>query len=390
MCGPGDPEDFLYRGKLNPDGTRDGDQMALIEKLKGTGANPVRDPTRLGEGPAGVPKGKVSNGANCIYMMVVRSHGGDGDKTHNPFIDNDPNKGLNSKVLEQWEEWFDQMDKNDIVVYLFFYDDSAKVWDTGDQVGQKERNFIQGIVDKFEHHKNLIWCVAEEYDEAFSPQRVKNIAATIRAADDYGHVIAVHKHSGLDFSEFADDSHIDQFAVQYNVPTAEALHEGIVSAWKRAQGRYNLNMSEAADYGTGSEARKKSWACAMGGAYIMILQMDIANTAKSDMEDCGRLVQFFNSTNFNQMSPHDELRYAGTQYVLALSGDSYIAYASALEGEIGLKSMTGGTYRFRWFDCATGNQVTQENINVAADSQSWPKPDGIGSQLAVYIKRIGD
>jgi hypothetical protein len=365
MCGPGDPEDFLYRGKLNPDGTRDGDQTALIEKLRGTGAN-------------------------CIYMMAVRSHGGDGDKTHNPFLDNDPDKGLNSKVLGQWEGWFDQMDKNDIVIYLFFYDDSAKVWDTGDQVGEKERNFIRTIVDRFDHHKNLIWCVAEEYEEAFSPQRVKNIAAEIRAADDYDHVIAVHKHSGLDFSEFADDPHIDQFAIQYNVPTAEALHEGMVSAWKRAQGRYNLNMSEAANYGTGSEARKKSWACAMGGAYIMILRMDIANTAKSDLEDCGRLVRFFESTDFNRMSPHDELRFAGAQYVLALPGDSYIAYASALEGQIGLKNMTAGTYKFCWFDCATGEQITQEKVNVAAGSQSWPTPDGIGSQLAVYIKRLGD
>ena len=39
ICGPGDPEGFLYRGTLNDDGTRDGDQMELIEKIKGTVAN---------------------------------------------------------------------------------------------------------------------------------------------------------------------------------------------------------------------------------------------------------------------------------------------------------------------------------------------------------------
>ncbi|KKL04296.1 hypothetical protein LCGC14_2617490, partial [marine sediment metagenome] len=52
ICGPGDPEDFLYRGTRRPDGTRDGDQMKLIAKLKPTGAN-------------------------CIYIQAVRSHGGD-------------------------------------------------------------------------------------------------------------------------------------------------------------------------------------------------------------------------------------------------------------------------------------------------------------------------
>jgi hypothetical protein len=323
-------------------------------------------------------------------MIAVRSHGGDGDRTHNPFVDNDPNKGVNTNVPEQWEEWFTEMDKNSIVIYLFFYDDSAKIWDTGDQVCEKEKDFIRSIVDRFEHHKSLIWCVAEEYDEAFSAERVKNIAAEIRAADDLDHVIAVHKLSGIDFSEFADDPHIDQFAIQYNVPTEDALHEGMVSAWKLARGRYNVNMSEAADFGTGEEARKKSWACAMGGAYVMVLGMDIAGSARNDIEDCGRLVRFFESTNFNLMSPHDDLKYAGTQYVLALPGDSYIAYASALEGQIGLKNMTAGSYEFRWFDCATGKQVTQEKVSVSAGNQSWPKPDGIGSELAVYIRRVGD
>jgi len=103
MCGPGDPEDFLYRGKLRTDGTREGDQAELIEKIKGTGAN-------------------------CIYLMAVRSHGGDGDKTHNPFVNNDASKGVNPKVLEQWEEWFSEMDRNGIMIYFFLYDNSTRIW----------------------------------------------------------------------------------------------------------------------------------------------------------------------------------------------------------------------------------------------------------------------
>ncbi len=363
MCGPGDPEDFLYRGTLQPDGTRAGDQMALIDKLKGTGAN-------------------------CIYLMAVRSHGGDGDRTHNPFVDNDPRKGINSKVLEQWDQWFTKMDENSIVIYLFLYDDNARIWDTGDVVGTEEKDFIHTLVNRFEHHANLIWCIAEEYQEKLSAERVRNIAAEIRSADDDGHAIAVHKLNGLDFSEFADEPNIDQFAIQYNVKTADELHAGLVRAWKEAQGRYNLNMSEAADWGTGRQARVKSWACAMGGAYVMILGMDIATTPRSDLEDCGRLVRVFESTDFNRMSPHDELRFSGTQYVLAQPGESYIAYTSRLQGEIGLKNMTPGTYKFRWFDCATGRELTQEKVMVAGGSQSWDKPSDIGTELAVYIKRL--
>jgi CubicO group peptidase (beta-lactamase class C family) len=363
MCGPGDPEDFLYRGALRPDGTRDGDQMELIEKMEGTGAN-------------------------CIYMMAVRSHGGDGDKTNNPFIDNDPSKGVNSRVLAQWEKWFTEMDNSGIVIYLFFYDDSTRPWKTGDVLGKAEKDFIRTIVNRFEHHRNLIWCIAEEYQEALSVEKAKSFAAEIRRADDFDHVIAIHKLNGLDFSEFVDEPNIDQFAVQYNVPTAEALHDGMISAFRQAKGRYNLNMSEAKGFISGEDSRKKSWACAMGGAYVMILEMDIASTAKSDLEDCGRLVRFFESTNFNEMLPHDELGFAGTKYVLAQPGISYIAYAPKLEGEIGLKDMRRGTYEFRWFDCASGKEVRQEGVNIKAGDQKWKKPRGIGGELAVYVRRI--
>ncbi|MBN1344172.1 MAG: hypothetical protein JXQ73_15915, partial [Phycisphaerae bacterium] len=363
MCGPGDPEDFLYRGKLEPDGTRSGDQDALIRKLTGTGAN-------------------------CIYVMAVRSHGGDGDRTHNPFVDHDPAKGLNPKVLDQWETWFAALDRAGVVIFLFLYDDSCLVWNTGDHVGPSERDFIRTLVRRFKHHKHLIWCVAEEYNEKLSRPRVAAIAREIRAADGLKHPIAVH-HNGLDF-HFADDPCVDQFAVEYNVPTAKALHEGMVEAWGKSHGRYGLNMSEAADYGQGAAARKKSWACAMGGAYVMILGMDVAGTPVSDLKDCGDLVRFFESTTFAEMAPHDELEFGATEYVLAKPGHSYIAYASSASGHIGLRGLRAGAYDFLWFDCASGKQSAQSNVRVASGDQSWPAPSGFGPELAVYVTRKAD
>ncbi len=91
MCGPGDPEDFLYRGARNSDGTRFGDQMELINKLAGTGAN-------------------------SIYFQIIRSHGGQGNPDHNPFIDSDPNLGLDQEILDQWETWFTAMEEAGILI----------------------------------------------------------------------------------------------------------------------------------------------------------------------------------------------------------------------------------------------------------------------------------
>jgi CubicO group peptidase (beta-lactamase class C family) len=366
VCGPGDPEGFLYRGTLNPDGTRNGDQMALIEKL-------------------------ASTGANCIYLMAVRSHGGDGDATHNPFVGNDPARGVNPKVLDQWEQWFAAMDRYGIVAYLFLYDDDALVWDTGDPVGDEETEFIRAMVARFKHHKHLIWCVAEEYAEKLSVERVRRIAALIRAEDDNRHPIAVHKNHGLDFAEFADDPNIDEFAIQYNVETAEELHAGVVQARREARGRYRVNLSEAANWGTGAESRRKCWACAMGGASVMVLGMDIASSVSSDLKDSGRVVRFFQGVaDLPALEPHDELAYAGTQYVLAMPGESYVIYSSRAGEGVGLKNMKAGRYSFRWLDCVSGKTVVQESVSVAGGECAWARPEQIGEEAAVYIVVIAE
>ena len=52
------------------------------------------------------------------------------------------------------------------------------------------------------------------------------------------------------------------------------------------------------------------------------------------LADWGRQVSFFESTNFNEMMPRDDLKFGGTTYVLAKPGESYIAYAPALTGSL--------------------------------------------------------
>jgi len=188
LAGAGDPENFLYRGSRNSDGTRTGDQIELINKRQGAGVN-------------------------GIYLQAIRSHGGDGDSTHNPFNNSNPAPGLDNDILNQWDMWFTQMDNNGIVIYFHFYDDNACIWECNfsDTLPSAEVSFIQAIVNRFENHKNIIWVVAEEYEEKFSPLRVSRIAQLIKATDDFDHPVGVHKLDGFGFSEFADDPFIDFF-----------------------------------------------------------------------------------------------------------------------------------------------------------------------------------
>ncbi len=364
LAGPGDPEGFLYRGRLNEDGTRKGDQRKLIRKL-------------------------ARSGANSIYLMAIRSHGGDGDSTENPFRGHRPENGLNRKVLRQWNKWFKRMDRHGITIFFIFYDDGTEPWRTGDSVGPEERAFIRAMVDEFGHHRHLIWVVAEEYQERFSPLRVSRIAAEIKAADSRRHPVAVHKLNGLKFDEFANDPNLDQFAIQFHARDPEDQHNGMSLAFKEAGGRYNLNMAEAPDWGSGEIARKKAWAVAMGGAYVMAFEMDIATTPAQDLRDLGRLRRFMESTEFNTMEPRDELARDETLYLLANPGSSYIAYADRGDGPLGVADVHRGEYEFRWLDTVSGEKVS-ESRSLAAGAHSFERPSTIGAEAALYLVRLAD
>lgn len=151
VCGPGDPEDFLYRGTRNPDGTRNGDQQDIINNMS-------------------------AHKVNSIYFQAIRSHGGDGDSTHNPYINSDPDKQLDEDILQQWDSWFSAMDSAGIIMYFFIYDDSARIW-SGDTVNPEEEYLITTLVNRYKNLKHLVWVIAEEYSEGHSATRISNIAS---------------------------------------------------------------------------------------------------------------------------------------------------------------------------------------------------------------------
>ncbi len=357
ICGPGDPEDFLYRGSRNSNGTRNGDQQEIITNMK-------------------------LQGVNSIYFQAIRSHGGDGDSSHNPYVDSDPAKGLDADILSQWDGWLTQLDQAGIVIYFFIYDDSARIW-SGDNVSAPEKALIEALVTRYQHLKHLVWVVAEEYSERYSAARISNIASVIRKADAHDHIIANHQLSSLVF-DHPNDPNLDQFALQYNVTDVVGLHEGMVKAWKNAKGRYSVMMAESVDHGNDSreKCRQKNWASAMGGANIMILRMDGTPKFNDKMKDCKTLIDFFESTDFNTMSPRDDLGNQGT-WVLAKPGQSYIAYRTD-SGAFTLSGLTSGEYKVTWLDPINGATHT-EFFNVSAGSYTFAKPQTIGDEAALWV-----
>ena len=165
------------------------------------------------------------------------------------------------------------------------------------------------------------------------------------------------------------------------------LHKSMKTAWKKAKGRYNLNMAEAAGWGRGQTARKKAWATALGGAYVMVFKMDIESTPASDLADLGRLVKFMESTDFFRMEPNDRLKFGSTQYVLAKRGETYIAYSSRGNGDLGVKKLKKGTYMLHWLDIVSGRNV-EEIVQISAGKRKWPRPAGFGEEVALHVLRV--
>jgi len=181
LVGPGDPEDFLYRGERLPNGTRDGDQAAIIQRL-------------------------AQFGGNTLYVQAVRSNGGDGLPDHNPFNDSDPAQGLDPDILAQWNEWFSLADAPGVVICFFYYDDSASIWDSSAGVGSEERAFVEQLTDALEQHPNLILFVSEESEEARTPEVARELAQIIRDADDHDHLVGDHHQTGLTFKSWNNTS----------------------------------------------------------------------------------------------------------------------------------------------------------------------------------------
>ncbi|MDB4583624.1 Ig-like domain-containing protein [Draconibacterium sp.] len=393
LCGAGDPEGFLYQGKRNSDGTREGTiQRRQIQKL-------------------------IKNGGNSIYMIAVRTHGGDAwksarsdsilypDDFHNPWIEQDPKNGINHKMLDQWEKWFMLMDENNVLIYFFIYDDAIKVgekfgWalDDSGNLHPDEKSFLQELVNRFKHHKNLIWCTMEEGQEIGENwhTHISKIAEAIYEADDHKHIIATHQLGGNTFFH-ANDPGISQFAIQTaegNVSSPNDLHQWLLEVRKNEDGPYSMNMSEDYVHGNIScpngdrmDIRKRNWAAAMAGSYVMVFGMDIEHSPVSWHSDCRILQTFFESTNYNRMVPADSLAEDESDYVFANENYDYILYGSDSKNNLGLKRISNGIYSLLWLDCVWGKNKYIRNKKITNTDNIFEIPKGFGKEVALYIQR---
>jgi hypothetical protein len=396
LCGPDNPEEFFYLGELNADGTRSGGGQEDIIR-------------RMGE--AGV------NAFHCQVTRLKRCNiKGEGDDTHCPFVDHDPAKPLNEKVLDQWEGWIGRLEAAGIVVHLEFYNDATDVelmgWklDENGELHPDERRFFAGIVNRFKHHRNIIWGIEESVNKLPRERtpHFKKISELIAQTDDHNHPI-VHSFVTPDTAErdlhpdavmsgdYRDDPHIDIVTWLHVAPRGEdveAQHREYLK-WARRDNDRFVPMKNETEYHrvNRTTARWQQWACALAGMHALEAQHSASRPGRDEwLADDGRLAAFMEPTDFYRMRPSDDLAAGSTKWVLAAQkgsngpGESYIAYTYDASGPIGIRNLPAGTYDLLWFDTVSGNEVTQKGVSASGEA-NWEKPDGIGQEVAVYVKR---
>jgi len=384
ICGPGDREGFLFLGKRQEDGTIEGSmQDEIIDQLR-------------------------QNGGNSMYLQAVRTHGGDAvdsadpdPEFENPFINGDPKLGLDEDILDQWEGWFSKMDEAGITIYFFFYDDGAKPYGFGNgTVNQDEKAFFEGIVNRFKHHKHLIWCIAEEYRESMTFEHASELAKIIDTADEHHHIIAVHHAPGDNLMDFRHDPNITQFAQQSNANSPQSLHSDVLEAVKDGAGSWNVLMAEnwngknkdhyrSMELQDRKEIRLRNWSVAMAGASVMVIGTWTAATQNAAILKDMRILQEYMESipDLNQMISRDFIGFDATDFVLGVPGKSYIAYSSEPNGKIGLRPLSSGKYYLKWLDCVTGKIVEQRNVQINQGSNRLQVPEEIANEVAVYLIR---
>jgi len=192
LSGPANAEEFLYLGTLTADGTRSGGgQEEIINRMARAGVNAF----------------------HCQMFRMKRCNiKNQGDDTHSPFLDHDPSRPLNEAVLNQWESWLDLLEEKGILVHLEFYNDATDVERMGWTMNVRgdlhpdERRWIEGIVRRFKHHKNILWGIAQSSNKlpASRIPHFKEIGAAIARTDDHNHPI-VQSFMGPDDPDFRKD-----------------------------------------------------------------------------------------------------------------------------------------------------------------------------------------
>jgi hypothetical protein len=165
----------------------------------------------------------------------------------------------------------------------------------------------------------------------------------------------------------------------------EAQHQAYLKYSRIDSDRFIVMKNETERFPrTEPQSRIYQWSCAMTGMHALEAGHDVLRRQKLLKAD-GHLVKFMEQTDFHAMKPADNRAAGSAKWILAGPSGSYIAYTYACTAPMGVTRLDPGTYDLLWFDTVSGTSVRQKGVSVPPGDTTWPKPDGLGGEIALYV-----
>lgn len=378
FAGPGDPEGFLFEGSKQVNGTRsDGDQDKILDYME-------------------------EFGGNVLYIMTNRSIG-DGTSDENCWIDDDFNNPVNPVIMSQWHSWLRRAEQLGIIVMFFFWDDQGSGRDNPYSNGSNaavpagELDYFTQIMNEFATYENILWVIGEEVEKEYSNARLSNQGAAIRSISDEV-LIGIHQLNGAVF-QLPTDTNVKFFAIQLNNRTEDELYSLMAAIWPDAVANgYCYAMTEIGDPPSprGAAMRRTAWISLMAGCCgFSSLEMQFNATGRNgltdeemgdELVDCQRLVDFTDSTLWQEMGPNDTDIVSNIKHLLS-GNDHHIAWFDAYTAAAQIGNMSAGTYTIRWQSCDNDDSDETTGVVLTSGTNSFTKPALISNECALYIER---
>jgi Domain of unknown function (DUF5060) len=281
----------------------------------------------------------ASAGVNILYFGMVNAGPGDGGPGEKvtPWrggFDSPDFDTICLDFMNRLEEVLDHMAGLDLVAHVVFYlDDCGGISNTITE--EQEELWFRYTSARFGSYPNLIWNLAEEYEEQFDIQWCESRAAWLKKYDQLKHPVTVHQLSADNFA-LAGSPDFDLTALQFNFTDPDSLNDAILKVRNQVEqaGRpvpVSLIEWTPIDADQADLSRKGIWAITMAGGTYQIFNKNRQGPVKLDFSrweahwrDAAILKNLMESLPFERMYPDNSLVSNG--YCLALPGTCYLIY----------------------------------------------------------------
>ena len=411
--------------------------------------DPVWQGTK-GKGLIGAINYLSGKGCNAFSFLTYNA-GGDGDNVW-PFIQRDDKLHYDCSKLDQWGIVFDHGTDKGMYLHFKLQEtenDDNRVKKSkkgsvptsldGGDLGVQRKLYLREIIARFGHNLALNWNLGEENTQSTKQQI--DMINYIRELDPYRDNIVVHTYPSQQDKVYnnliGDKSDLTGVSLQNSgikdthwqtvkwVRAAEKTGRPWVVAFDESgsaghgqcpdlgyKGFDGTDDSGKYIYDQHAVRRQTLWGNVMaGGAGVeyyfgyKFVENDLLcedwRSRDQSWGYCGICLEFFANNNipFDEMEPADELvgndKFTNAKYCLAKAGEIYLVYlpeAGKVELDLSSANIVDGEnsqYSVRWFDPATGKDISGEATSVVSGGEKITLNSGLanGQDVLAIVRR---